>query len=232
MSEFQDKIALVTGASRGIGRAVALGLAKEGAHVIALARTRGALEELDDEIKAAGGTVTLMKMNLSCLEDIDKLGPSIYERFGKLDILIGNAGVLGPLTPVHQVNGKDWDKVMKVNFAANVRLIRVLDPLLRAAPAGRAVFTHHALTGFPAYWGAYMTSKAALESLVKTYAAETRKTNMKINLVNPGVVDTKMIGEAFPGGYQGEMKKSEDVVDTYLGLCSDQCDKSGEIVAA
>ncbi len=233
MGDFKNKTALVTGASRGIGRAVALGLGERGAHVIALARTQGALEALDDEIKAVGGTCTLIPLNLTKFEDVDKLGPSIFERFGGLDILVGNAGMLGPLTPVHQVDPKDWDKVMALNFTANLRLIRTLDPLLRAAPAGRAVFTTSgAAQRFDAYRGPYTASKAALEAVVKIYAAETRQTNLRINIVNPGFVDTKLLGEAYPGGYQGEMKQPEDVVSTFLELCAQECPHHGEVVAA
>ncbi len=232
MSGFQDKIALVTGASRGIGRAVALALALKGAHIIALARSRAALEELDDEIIAAGGKATLIPMNLQRLDEVDQLGPSIYERFGKLDILIGNAGILGPLTPAHQIDPKEWEKVMTINFMANVRLIRTLDPLLRSAPYGRAVFTSGAAQRFDAYRGPYTASKAALEALVKIYAAETRQTNMKVNLVNPGFVDTKLLSEAYPGGYQGETKTPEDVAGAYLDLCAEDCSAHGEVIKA
>lgn len=232
--DLSGKTALVTGASRGIGAEVAKGLAAAGAHVILLARTQSGLEETDDAIKAAGGRATLIPMNLRKLQEVDKLGPSIHERFGGLDILVGHAGILGKLTPAHQVDPKDWEKVMVTNFAANARLLRTLDPLLRAADAGRVVFTtasgDYTANGM-AYWGAYMASKAALNCLVKTYALETRRTNMKVNLLYPGPVDTAMLREAFPGEIKFETKQPEELVEHYLGLVSDDCDKHGELVA-
>lgn len=230
--DFTDKVALVTGASRGIGAEVAKGLAAAGAHVVLLARTQGGLEEVDDEIRKAGGNATLMPMDLRRSEDIDKLGPAIAERFGKLDILVGNAGMLGTLSPLTHIDPKEWQKVMNVNADANFRLLRILDPLLKKSEAGRAVFTHNAVEGFPAYWALYCVSKGMLEGLVKTYAAENEKTDIKANLVNPGLVDTRLLQEAFPGGYPFDVKKPEDVVDTYLGLCSVNCEQSGEIIAA
>ena len=227
----EGRIALITGASRGIGAAVAKGLANAGAHVILLARTVGGLEEVDDDIRASGGKATLIPMDIAKLDEVDKLGPSILERFGKLDIFIGNAGILGPLTPSYLAAPKEFEKVMTVNLTANTRLIRTLDPLLRASDAGRAVFTTSALAEkVLAYWGPYSTSKAALNMFVKIYAAETEKTNMRVNLVNPGIVDTAMLRDAFPGGYQGETRKPEDLVDLYLRLASPFCKEHGEIV--
>jgi NAD(P)-dependent dehydrogenase (short-subunit alcohol dehydrogenase family) len=229
--DLTGKTALVTGSSRGIGAAVAKGLAKAGAHVILLGRTVGALEEVDDAIQAAGGKATLMPMDVAKFEEVDKLGPAIAERFGALDIFIGNAAMLGPLTPAHQVKPRDWEKVMGVNLLANIRLTRTLDPLLRSSSAGRIVFTTSGLAEQPlAYYGPYCTSKAALNMFGKVYAAETQGTNLRINLVDPGVVDTAMIREAFPGGYQGKLKKPEDLVSLYLELVSPACKKHGEIV--
>lgn len=231
-ADLTGKTALITGASRGIGRAVSIALAKAGAQVILLARTQGALEEVDDEIRALGGAATLMPLDLRKLDELDKLGPAILERFGALDIFIGNAGVLGPLTPAHQLTPKDWDKVMTVNFTANTRLIRTLDPLLRASAAGRAVFTTTALIDLAlAYWGPYAASKAALETLVRVYAAETQQTHLRVNALRPGVVDTAMLKEAFPGGYPGALKKPEDVADAYLALCAPDCAQHGEVVS-
>lgn len=233
MTDLSGKTALITGASRGIGAAVAKGLAASGAHVILLARTVGGLEEVDDAIQAAGGSATLMPQDLTKLEELDALAPALLERFGGLDIFIGNAGTVGALTPVHQLTGKDWNKAMITNFAANARLIKVLDPLLRQSEAGRVVFSYSAMHGQDkAYWGPHNVSKAALYSLTQTYAAETKKTNMRVNLVNPGVVDTAIIQEAFPGGFPGKTKKPEDVVETYLGLCNPDCKTHGEIVNA
>lgn len=232
MTDLSGKTALITGASRGIGAAVAKEVAARGAHVILLARTQGGLEEVDDEIRAAGGKATLVKMDLRRLENIDKLGPSILEQFGGLDILIGNAGMLGPLTPAHQIDPKDWQKVMVVNFMANVHLVRTLDPLLRASEAGRVVFNtagHYAVDGM-AYWSAYMASKASLNVFAKTYALETKRTNMKVNLLYPGATDTDLMGEAFPGDHKIKMKKPEDIVPTFMELISPECERHGELV--
>lgn len=230
-SLLQDKIALVTGASRGIGRAVAIKLAEEGAHIIAISKSTGALEELDDNIKEKGGSATLLPMNLNRLDDVDKLGPTIAERFGKLDILVGNAGILGPLSPVGHISPQDWEKVMKLNFMTNVHLVRTLDPLLRQSKAGRIVFTTSAIADdTPAYWGPYAASKAALNAFVKTYAAETMDTNMRINALHPGAVDTKMMKEAFPGGPDFKIKAPEDVADDFLSLVIDGCPHHGHII--
>jgi len=233
MTDLSGKLALITGASRGIGAAVAKGMAQAGAHVILVARTVGGLEEVDDEIRANGGQATLLPMNLLKLEDVDKLGPTIYERFGKLDILVGNAGMLGPLKPAHQVKPKEWQNVMNLNFTANVRMVHTLDPLLRTAPAGRAVFTTSGMADMnTAYYGPYAASKAALNSFVKVYAAETLKTNMKINLLSPGMVDTAMLRDAFPQGPEGPVKQPEDVVNAFLALLSDDCEEHGQVIAA
>ncbi|MGQ0527916.1 MAG: SDR family NAD(P)-dependent oxidoreductase [Alphaproteobacteria bacterium] len=233
MGLIEGQVALITGASRGIGAAVAKKFAAEGAHVILLARTQGALEELDDEIRRAGGSATLIPQDLQKLEELDNLGPALHDKFGRLDIFVGNAGMLGPLSPVRDVGGRDWDKVFKVNALANARLIKTLDPLLRAAPSGRAIFTTTALVHQPmAYWGTYISSKAALESLVQVYAAETAKTNLRVNMVNPGIVDTAMLQEAFPGGFQGQTNNIEDVAAAFLKLALSDCVQHGEIIAA
>ncbi len=197
---FADRTALVTGASRGIGRALALALAGAGAHVIAVARTKGALEELDDEIKALGSSATLVALNLVHGDKLDALGPSLYPRFPKLDMLVAAAGMLGPLSPLGHVKTEDWSRLMEVNLTANWRLIRSLDPLLRAAPAGRAVFVTCAAAREPdAYWGPYAASKAGLEALVKSYAAELAHTPARVNLLDPGVTRTGLRQQAFPG---------------------------------
>lgn len=232
MTDLNGKLALITGASRGIGRAVALACAKAGAHVILTARTTGALEELDDEIRQAGGQATLIPQDLRDFEKIDMLGPALAEKFGNLDIFIGNAGTLGTLGPLAHTDAKKWQAVMDVNLNANFRLIRTLDPLLRAAPAGRMVFTSSGLAQRPlAYFGAYCASKAGLELMVKTYAAETEKTALRVNLVDPGVVDTAMIREAFPGGYQGELRRPEDVAPVFLRLIAPECKEHGTVVS-
>src|SRR5690606_39176390 len=179
------RIALVTGASRGIGRAVALAFAREGAHVVLLARTQGALEEVDDEIREAGGSATLLPLDLRNGDKLDALGPTLLQRWGKLDILVGNAGVLGPLSPLGHITADAWSDVIDINLNANWRLIRTCDPLLRKSDAGRAIFgPSGASPGNPPYWGPYAVSKAGLEALVKTYAREVERTPVRANLIN------------------------------------------------
>ncbi len=190
----------MTGASRGLGRSAAIALAKEGAHIIATARTEGGLTELDDEIKAVGSSATLVPVDIKDFPAIDRLGAAIFERWKKLDILIGNAGVLGKLTPVSHVDQKVWDEVMAVNVTANYRLIRSMDPLLRQSDAGRAVFVTSGLAHKCwAYWGPYSISKAALEAMVKTYAAEIGTTHVRANCFSPGATRTDMRAKAMPG---------------------------------
>ncbi len=227
----KDRLALVTGASRGIGRAIALGLAKAGAHVVVVARTIGALEELDDEIRAAGGKATLLQLDISKGDKIDQIGPTLYQRWGKLDILIANAGILGPLSPLHHVTEDAWNEVIDVNLSANWRLIRTLDPLLKRSDAGRGVFmTSGAASGKYAYWGPYAVSKAGLECLVKSYAHELADTSVRVNLLNPGPVRTKMRAKAFPGEDPKKLPAPEELVPLVLELVSPSCDFSGEIV--
>lgn len=195
-----SQVAVVTGASRGLGRATGLALAKAGAHVVAIARTVGGLEELDDEIRAAGGSATLLPLDLREQEKIDALGPALHEKFGKLDILVGNAGMLGTLTPLAHQPPKEWADVMTVNLSANWRLIRTLDPLLRASKQGKAMFVTSGITkGARPYWGAYAVSKSALEMMVGIYAAETEKSPLKVSLFDPGAFRTAMRAAAFPG---------------------------------
>lgn len=229
-SRLKDRIALVTGASRGIGRAVALAFAREGAHVIAMARRSGALEELDDDIQALGGAATLLRLNLTDGDKIDGLGPILLERFGKLDILVGNAGVLGPLSPLGHVSEKDWNEVLNVNLSANWRLIRTLDPLLRKSDAGRAIFvTSGAARNCRAYWGPYSVSKAALEALVKTYAAEVSDSSVRANLINPGPVATAMRAKAMPGEDPETLPKPEDLAETFIRLALPNCTDNGTL---
>ncbi|MFP4313031.1 MAG: SDR family NAD(P)-dependent oxidoreductase [Alphaproteobacteria bacterium] len=229
--KLDHKIALITGASRGIGAAVALELAKNGAHVIALARSVGGLEELDDQIKAMGGNATLLPLDLSKGDKIDSIGPTIAERFGRLDIFIGNAGMLGPLSPCGHIKPKDWDKVMAVNFHANIRLIRTLDPLLHKSEAGRVLFTTTDLADqCPAYWGPYSTSKAALNAFMHTYAAETQEGNLRVNAIHPGSVQTKMMEEAFPGGTPFKTKQPHEVASDFIDLVDESCVQHGQII--
>lgn len=212
--DLNGKIALITGASRGIGKATALKLAQSGAHVVLLARTQGALEDLDDQIRENGGQASLIPMDLNKLADIDKLGAALFERFGHLDIFIGAAGALGMLTPVHHAQHKDIEKAMRLNFTANARLIRSLDPLLRAAPSAKALFLSGDIARNPmAYWGIYAASKAALECWVATYALELKQTNITADIVRLPPTDTAMLKEAFPGGFQGKMLSPEEAAD-------------------
>lgn len=227
----QDRIALVTGASRGIGRAVALRFAAEGATVIALARTSADLETLDDEITKLGGNCVLIAEDLTDYPKIDQIGAALHERFGKLDILVGNAAILGKLGPLGHVKPRDWDKVMAINVTANWRLIRSFDPLLRASDSGRAIFVTSGVGSTP-YWGPYAASKAALETMVEVYAGEVAKTSMKVNLVDPGVVRTGMRASAFPGEDPSTLPAPETITDTFVELASVSCKNNGDIVRA
>lgn len=228
--KLNGRIALVTGASRGIGRALALAMARDGAHVVAVARTVGGLEELDDEIRSAGGSASLVPLDLRKPEGIDQLGGVVFERWKRLDILVGNAGVLGRLSPLGHIEPKTWDEVMAVNVTANWRLIRSFDPLLRQSEAGRAVFvTSGAARTVYAYWGVYAVSKAALEALAKTYAAETVKTAIKVNLLNPGPIRTRMRAQAMPGEDPAGLPPPEAVAEAFLPLVLPSQKESGLI---
>jgi NAD(P)-dependent dehydrogenase (short-subunit alcohol dehydrogenase family) len=223
-------VALVTGASRGIGRAAALAYAEAGAHVIALARTVGGLEELDDAIQAAGGSATLVPADIRDGDAIDRLGAAIHERWGKLDILLGNAGVLGPLSPLGHVEPKAFDEVMAVNVTANWRLIRSMDPLLKASDAGRAIFVSSgAANKTNAYWGPYSASKAALQALAMTYAAECRTTPVNVMIVNPGPLRTIMRQAAMPGEDPMTLKTPEDLAPHLVRLALPTSDATAVI---
>src|SRR5258706_11010682 len=231
MSTLSGRIALITGASRGIGRAAAIALGKAGAHVILVARTVGGLEEADDEIQRCGGTATLVRMNLRDGEAIDRLGASIYERWGRLDAFLGNAGVLGQLTPLAHLEPKIFQEVLEVNVTANWRLIRSLDPLLRLSDAGRVVFvTSGAAKKHTAYWGAYSVSKAALEGLALTYAAECETTNIKVNLINPCPVRTAMGKKAMPGEDPAVLPMPEEMAPRIVEMLSQGWDRNGTTV--
>ncbi len=225
-----DRIALVTGASRGIGAALALQLAEAGAHVVAVARTVGGLEELDDRIKAVGGSVTLVPLDMKDMDGIARLALALHERYGRLDVLVGNAGVLGPLSPLGHVEPKDWDNILAVNITANWQLIRTMDPLLKAAPAGRAVFNSSALSWLGrAYTGPYAASKAALNALVQVYAAETATTNVKVNAFNPGPTRTRMYASGWPGVDPETLPPPEEVVKALVPLCLPSFTESGKV---
>jgi NAD(P)-dependent dehydrogenase (short-subunit alcohol dehydrogenase family) len=224
------RLALVTGATRGIGRAVALAYVKEGAHVILVGRTTGALEEVDDEIRAMGGSATLLTLDLKRLDKIDALGPTVYQRWQKLDILVGNAGILGPLSPLGHVTAEAWDEVLAINLTANWRLIRTLDPLLRMSNAGRAIFVSSGAATRPrAYWGPYAVSKAGLEALVRTYADEVANTPVRANMINPGPTRTRMRAQAFPGEDPASLPAPEDITATFVRLAEPSCTDNGRL---
>ncbi len=226
------RIALVTGASRGIGFATSLALARAGAHVVAVARTVGGLEELDDAIKAAGSQATLVPLDLKDYEGIDRLGVALHERFGRLDVFVGNAGILGTLSPLGHVEPKAWDDVMAVNVTANWRLICALDPLLKFSDAGRVVFlTSGRASRARAYWGPYAISKAALETLARTYAAETVTSNVRVNLFTPGPVRTRMRAQAMPGEDPMTLETPDGVAEKIVELCLPGMQESGKIYA-
>ncbi len=226
------RIALITGASRGIGRALAVRFASEGAHVIAVSRTQGALEELDDEIQAlTGESATLVPADLTDFDVIDRMGASIFERFGRLDVLVGNAGLLTRLTPMAQIPPREWEAAIATNLSANYRLLRSFDPLLKMSDAGRAIFVTAAAAGNNTpFWGAYAVSKAALESMVKTYAAENAKTAICANLFDPGPTRTGLRAVAFPGEKPESLKAPEDVCEQILNLALPSCQLNGDVV--
>jgi NAD(P)-dependent dehydrogenase (short-subunit alcohol dehydrogenase family) len=220
------RIAVVTGASRGIGRAAALALAEAGAHIVAVARTTGALEELDDEIKAKGGAATLVPLDLKDFSGIDRLGAAIHERWGKLDMLFGNAGLLGVITPLTHLKPKIWDDVIAVNVTANWRLIRSLDPLLRKSDAGRALFVSSGVVPVQPYWGVYTVSKTALEQLVKVYAAENTLTKIRVNVINPGPLRTKLRAQGWPGEDPMKLRPPEVLAPDIVRMLSPDFDQS------
>jgi NAD(P)-dependent dehydrogenase (short-subunit alcohol dehydrogenase family) len=225
------RIALITGASRGIGAAVAKRFAAEGAHLILTARTTGALEEIDDAIRAKGGQATLVPFDMLEYEKIDQLGGAIAQRFGRLDVLVGNAGRLGILSPMSHVAPDVWERTLALNLTANWRLIRICEPLLKLSPAGRAIFvTSGASDGRHPYWGPYAVSKAALEAMVKTWAGELNKTRVRANLINPGATRTRMRAEAYPGEDPMKLRAPEEVTESFVQLAMDSDMRHGEIV--
>jgi NAD(P)-dependent dehydrogenase (short-subunit alcohol dehydrogenase family) len=227
------RVALVTGASRGIGHAVALELARAGAHVVALARTQGALEELDDAIRTQGSEATLVPCDITDFDALDRLGAAIYARWKKLDILVGNAGDLGAITPLAHLDPKVWDHALAVNVSANWRLIRSLDVPLRASDAGRVVFITSGIAqraDYLPYWGAYAASKAALDALARTYAAETSTTsNVKVMLANPGPLRTRMRAKAMPGEDPLTLKTPEEFAQKLLPFLTPASKETGKL---
>ncbi|WP_417813812.1 SDR family NAD(P)-dependent oxidoreductase [Thalassospira alkalitolerans] len=233
LKRLEGRVALVPGASHGIGRAVAKRFAAEGAEVIALGRNVGALEELDDEARAEGGKLVLLPMDLTMYEKIDAMGASLFERFGKLDIVVGNAGLLGELAPVGHIDTQVFENTYATNVTANFRLIRSVDKLLRLSDAGRAIFvTSNASTKGRAFWGLYASTKAALESLVLSYAQEVEETPLRVNLINPGRIRTKMRAEAYPGEDPETLPTAESITDVFVDLAARDCTRHAEIVDA
>ena len=227
----EGRLAVITGASRGIGRAMALRLAREGAHIIAVARTQGALEALDDEIRAATGEqATLVPLDVTDYEGIDRLGGAIYERWGKLDIFFGCAGVLGPMSPLAHIEPKYWEKTYAVNVTANWRFIRSFDPLLRQSDAGRAVFvTSRAAHKCRAFWGPYATTKAAVECMARIYAEEVASTNLRVHILNPGPIRTRMRAAAFPGEDPETLPTPEELAEAAWPIFTPRVDANGAI---
>lgn len=228
------RLTLITGASRGLGAALARRFAAEGAHVILTARTQGGLEEVDDEIRKAGGEpATLLPLDLREFDKIDQMSVAIHQRFGRLDVVVGNAAVLGKLSPLGHLDAKSWDEVMTVNLTANWRLVRALDPLLRLSDAGRAIFvTCAAARDLGAYWGAYATSKAALEALVRIYARELGITRATANLVDPGAMATALRLRAFPAEDRAKLAAPESRTEAFVRLAEASSRRNGELVSA
>jgi NAD(P)-dependent dehydrogenase (short-subunit alcohol dehydrogenase family) len=225
------KVALVTGASRGIGAATAVELARRGAHVVITARTQGGLEETDDAIRKAGGTATLLPLDLAQGDALEAIGPSLFERFRRLDILVANAGSLGVLSPVQDIQPDDWAEALAVNVTANWRLIRSTARLLLAAEAGRAVFVTSRIVLRPtAYWGTYGATKAALHHLVQCWAEETRTTTLRVNLADPGPVATALRRGGFPGEDQAALPRPADVAGGIADMCAASETRHGEMV--
>jgi NAD(P)-dependent dehydrogenase (short-subunit alcohol dehydrogenase family) len=228
---FSGRVIVVTGASRGIGRAAALGLAAGGAHILAVARSIDALEELDDEIQRAGGAATLVPLDLKDFAGIDGMAAALMERWGKLDGLFGNAGILGPMTPLTHLQPRAWDDLLTINLTANWRLLRAFDPLLRKSDAGRVLLVSSGAAHFNRpYWGGYAITKAALEVLTFTYAAECNGTNIKANALNPGPTRTRMRAQAFPGEDPAILPAAEELVPLIAEMLSPECGKNGELV--
>lgn len=224
-------VALVTGASRGIGAALAPLLAQAGMHVVLTARTEGGLADIDDRIRAEGGSATLLPLDLLEGAGVDMIGPSVFDRFGRLDVLVHNAGALGRLTPVPHILPADWNAVVGVNLSATWRLIRSCAPVLQAAPAGRAVFLTSRRASEPrAYWGAYGATKAALEHLVLTWAHEVATTALRVNLFDPGPVASRMRSDAFPGEDPATISQPDDVAPALAALCAPDETRHGKVV--
>jgi len=230
MTALKGRVALITGASRGIGAAIARRFSAEGAHVILTARTKAGLEEVDDQIRAAGAEqgATLLPMDIRNREDIDKMGAAIMQRFGRLDVFVANAAILGEMTPLSQVDPDGWDEIIDINLTAQWRMIRSLEPALLASPSGRALFLTSGVSGGRAYWAGYAITKSAIDALARTWAQEMAKTNLKINLVNPGAVRTSMRADAYPGEDPETLPHPDEITDIFVRLASEDFDRTGE----
>jgi len=223
-------IALVTGASRGIGRATALALARAGAHIVAVARTVGALEEIDDAARAAGSAAALVPFDMRDYPGIYRLAVALNERYQRLDVLVGNAAIVGQRSPLDHIDPQNWDEVMAVNVTANWHLIRAMDALLKRSGAGRAVFiTSGAATHARAYSGAYSVSKAALNTLARIYSSETESTPIRVNVFNPGPTRTRMRAQVMPGEDPMTLPTAEDVAEKIIPLCLPNCTETGKL---
>lgn len=229
---FSGRIAVVTGASRGLGAAVAKRLGAAGAQVVLVARTQGAIEQVDDAIRAAGGQrAVLAPLDLADGASIDQLGRALFDRFGRLDLLVAAAGILGTLSPLGHIDPPVWEAVIRTNLTANWRLIRSLDPLLRASEAGRAVFVTAAQgREGVAYWGAYAVAKAGLETLARIYAAEVAHSRLRVNLLDPGPFRSRLRAQAFPGEDPGVLPDPESLADLALDLLDASCTRHGALV--
>ena len=231
--DLSGRLVLVTGATRGIGRAVAVAAARAGAELIITGRTIGALEEVDDEIGAAGGTATIVQLDMTDFPAIPRLAAAIASRWQRLDGFVANAGMLPALTPVGHVTEEAWNDSMAVNLTGQWHMIRAFDPLLRAAPAGRAILVSSgAAVGSRPFWGPYAAAKAGLEALGRSWAGESEQTNLRINMMNPGGTATKMRASAFPGENPATLPTPEDIAPAFLTLLSDHCQHHGELVSA
>ncbi len=227
----EGRVALITGASRGIGAAIAKRFASEGADVIIAARTLESLKEVDDEIRSTqkGLSATILPLDLKNRDEISQIGPAVLERYGRLDIFVGNAAILGELTPLSQTEAECWDEVLDVNLTAQWLLIKSLETALLCSPAGRAIFLTSGVSGGRGYWSGYSVTKSGLEALAKTWAEETSKTNLRVNLVNPGAVRTAMRAEAYPGEDPMTLPHPDEITDIFVQLASPSLKETGKI---
>jgi len=231
--DLSGKLVLVTGATRGIGRAVAIAAASAGAELVITGRTIGALEEVDDEIKAGGGHATIVEMDMQDTAAMPRLAAAIAERWGRLDGFVANAAILTALTPVGHVTPEDWETNIAVNLTGQWHMIRAFDPLLRAAPAGRAILvTSGAAVGSRPFWGPYAATKAGLEALGRSWAGESEQTDIRINMMNPGGTATTMRASAFPGEDPASLPQPADIAPAFLALLAEDCLWHGEVVNA